>query len=298
MKASWIITVTFFLFSCKDSEKKESTKNDQSEIENSSIDTTKKSSSPQILTSEMYKVVSSLSNDYVKTYGIRLKANDSIRTSTNVDSVILNPFNEEIKPKPLIILYEDEERRGSWSRSYDVKRNMSNIEPTSQASSLEIRTEGWVTFYSRSHYAGSELYVRGPFYIPELRKITKINRPGLSGNWSDEIASFKFEPARPAGKDGENGTYVNDDEKSPPPSNPPFPCKNGYLYGNVYGYNIFKSADGYTYFRIYDDQGTGCTRDLGKIKTSDITSTAPWIGSCTLGSSYQIYTIRFCYEKQ
>lgn len=244
-----------------------------------------------ILTKDKYQLVSSLSNKYVNTYAIKVKSNEQIRSTENIDSVYLNPHYEEIKAKPIVIFYQDEERRG-WVREYDVKRNMSNIEPSSQASSLEVRMEGWVTFYSKSHFGGSELYVRGPFYIPELRQISKFNKYGLDGNWSDEIASFKFEPLRPEG----DGTYVNDDKKpSAPPQ--PFPCKEGLLFGYVFGYKLV-NAGTLTYFYIYDDGVGGCTKDIGQIKTADIVSTQPWIGSCTLGPSYQVYVIRYCYQKQ
>lgn len=214
------------------------------------------------------------SNEFKKVIGLKKIKNDT--------TYFLNPYFKELKRNPDLILYEHEDKKG-WKVVYDDGRDMTNIAPSSQASSLEIMKNGWVILYSKSHYRGSELYIKGPYYIPELRNIEKINNPGVTGNWNDEIASFRFVSSRPSGGDG---TYVNDDQTSIPSVSS---CPLNYRLANIDGYTISNEADGLTYFYIYN---LGCTLNMGGIKTSDIKSITKTGIKC---NGQDVSRIFFCY---
>jgi thiol-activated cytolysin len=108
-----------------------------------------------------------------------------------------------------LALYQDI-NYGGWDKEYDGDTGALPDGVDSQASSLRVVREGWITFYSKPDYSGSELYVRGPFEVPDLTKVVKHNGPRwlpvFDGNWNDAIRSFKVADTRPQG----SGTYVND----------------------------------------------------------------------------------------
>jgi hypothetical protein len=70
----------------------------------------------------------------------------------------------------------------------------------SEASSLVIEGNYWVTFYNKPEFRGTRLHVRGPLALSNLASVERIRENWPNGvHWTDEIQSYRILTSRPGG---------------------------------------------------------------------------------------------------
>jgi hypothetical protein len=166
--------------------------------------------------------------------------------------------------------------RGTRARSLDIvlytgvnftgqafahPSTLTNLDPRidSKAKSLRVSHTGWITFYSYSHFRGSEFYLNGPRDMPDLSRKRKRNIGGFDGDWNEEISSFQEQATKPLG--GYPDQYEPEDPTSAPP--PAMETRNGYLLSETVVGNIT-----YYSFYVYDQ---GCTHTLATVEKRKVT---------------------------
>jgi hypothetical protein len=181
---------------------------------------------------------------------------------------IRNPYQLELKVDEPVVLFERENFQG-WRH---VQKGTADHLPdrvNDGASSLLVTRTGWVTFYSKSAKRGSELWVRGPCMIPDLKAAPKNNWPGANGNWNDEIRSVEFNDRKPSGR----GTYVNSDDPKEDGLNGirwglPTPLGEGSKGASyvIYGHSLEDNGELLSFY-IYN---MGCTNDWGAVESEKV----------------------------
>jgi len=101
-----------------------------------------------------------------------------------------------VLPSPVAQVWVDINRGGN---TFDIVGD-GDI-PSSDGSSLAVYTDNWVVFFSNLDGHGSELRIKGPAYLADLRDFVKMNGPCVGGatifppgDWNDEITSVRVMP--------------------------------------------------------------------------------------------------------
>lgn len=120
-------------------------------------------------------------------------------TLVSLLSMLLLPSLSSAGEGTRLVGYTDVDFQGD---SVEVSSDLSLIEPLqewhSNVTSLDLLTEEWVILYSKPHFKGEQLRIKGPLSIRDLGQVPRMVGPCFLGsfrlplNWLEQEISLKF----------------------------------------------------------------------------------------------------------